>query len=175
MWKKILITLAVLIGGVLLLASTKPDDFSVKRSVAIKAPPEKVFALINDFNRWPVWSPWEKLDPAMSRSFSGASSGQGAIYGWKGNSDVGEGRMEILQSTPSSRVVIKLDFISPFEAHNTAEFTLESKTDATAVTWTMVGPMPFASKLMSVFASMDTLVGKDFEAGLANMKTAAEK
>lgn len=175
MLKKILIVIAVLIGGVLLLATTQPESFNVKRSIAIKAPAAKVFAMIDDFHQWSAWSPWEKLDPAMSRTFSGPSSGKGAIYGWNGNSDVGEGRMEILTSTPPTKILIKLDFITPFEGHNTAEFTLEPQGEMTKVTWDMYGPMPFVSKLMSVFVSMDTLIGKDFEAGLANMKTVAEK
>ena len=175
MLKKILVLSIVLIGAVLLLAGFQPNEFNVKRSVKIKAPPAKVFAMIDDFHQWGAWSPWEKLDPAMSRTFSGSASGQGAIYTWKGNSDVGEGRMEILQSTPPSNLSIKLDFISPYEGHNTAEFTLASQGDMTSVTWYMFGPMPFISKLMSVFVSMDTLIGKDFDAGLANLKVAAEK
>jgi hypothetical protein len=111
----------------------------------------------------------------MKRSFSGAPSGKGAAYAWEGNSKVGSGRMEILESTPSSRLLIKLDFISPFEGHNTAEYTLVPTTDGTRVTWAMYGPAPFVSKLMGVFVSMDSMIGKDFEAGLANLKAAAEK
>lgn len=175
MWKKIIVVLLALIGALLVLASLQPDEFGVKRSIAIKAPPAKVFSLIDDFHQWSAWSPWEKLDPAMSRTFSGSASGQGAAYAWKGNSDVGEGRMEIIQSTPPSKLSIKLDFISPYEGHNTAEFTLAAQGDMTTVTWHMFGPMPFPSKLMSVFVSMDSLIGKDFEAGLANLKAVAEK
>src|SRR5690348_392513 len=99
MLKKILLVIAILIAGVLLYATTKPDSFSVKRSITIKAPPEKIAALINDFNRWPAWSPWEKLDPAMKKTLSGPASGVGSIYEWEGNSKVGQGRMEILEST----------------------------------------------------------------------------
>jgi hypothetical protein len=115
------------------------------------------------------------MDPAMKRAHSGAASGKGAVYEWEGNDKVGKGRMEIVDAAPPSKVVIKLDFLKPFEAHNTAEFTLEPQGDSTHLTWTMYGPAPFVSKLMQVFVSMDSMIGKDFEAGLANMKAAAEK
>ncbi len=175
MWKTLLIVVVVLIGGLLGFAATKPDTFRVERAASIKAPPDKVFALINDFHRWPDWSPWEKLDPSMQRTHSGAPEGNGAAYAWQGNSKVGAGRMEIIESSPSSKVAIKLDFIEPFEGHNIANFTLQPQGDSTNVTWVMSGPTPFVSKLMQVFVSMDSMIGKDFEAGLANMKAAAEK
>jgi carbon monoxide dehydrogenase subunit G len=175
MFKFIAIAIAVLIAAVLIYATTRPDTFSVQRTETIKAPPDKIFPLINDFHSWPSWSPWEKLDPAMQRTHSGATAGQGAAYAWVGNSKVGEGRMEILASVPSSKISIKLDFIKPFEGHNTADFTLQPQGDSTQVTWVMYGPAPYVTKLMGVFVSMDKLIGKDFEAGLANMKSAAEK
>ena len=175
MLKIIAIVVGVLIVGVLVLAAMKPDSFSVERSASIKAPPEKIFPLINDFHNWGAWSPWEKMDPAMKRTHSGAASGKGAVYEWEGNSKVGAGRMEILDASPSSKVRIKLDFIKPFEGHNIAEYTLQPQGDATTVTWAMYGPAPFMSKLMQVFVSMDSMIGKDFEAGLANMKAVAEK
>lgn len=175
MFKAIAVTTVVLIVALLLLALTQPDTFRVQRSVSIKAPPEKVFALINDFKQWPAWSPWEKMDPAMKKMHNGAATGQGAIYEWEGNNKVGKGRMEIMESTPHSRIVIKLDFLSPFEAHNTAEFTLQPQGNSTDLTWAMYGPAPFMTKLMQVFASMDSMVGKDFEEGLANLKVIAEK
>ena len=169
------VIIAVLIAGVLIVAATKPDTFSVQRSAGIKAPPEKVFALINDFKRWDAWSPWEKKDPAMKRTWSAVTSGKGARYGWEGNGEVGKGSMEIAESIPPSRVALKLDFEKPFEAHNRVEFKLEPKDGVTNVTWTMQGPAPFISKLIQVFCDMDSMVGKDFEAGLASMKAAAEK
>ena len=175
MLKIILIVIVVLIAGVLGFAATKPDTFSVQRSTSIKAPPEKIFAVINDFHRWPDWSPWEKLDPAMKRTQSGAASGKGAIYEWDGNSKAGAGRMEIIESTPASKLGIQLDFIKPFEGHNIAEFSLTPEADATRVSWVMHGPTPFVSKVMQVFVSMDTLIGKDFEEGLANLKALTEK
>lgn len=175
MFKKIAIVVVVLIAAVLAFAATKPDTFRVERSTSIKAPPEKIFALINDFHNWGAWSPWEKMDPAMKRTHSGAASGKGEVYEWEGNSKVGAGRMEITESSPPSKVIIKLDFIKPFEGHNIAEFVLEPKGDTTNVTWAMHGPAPYISKLMTVFVSMDSMVGKDFETGLANMKAVAEK
>ncbi len=175
MLKTILVIVILLIAGLLGYAATKPDTFRIERSVSIKAPPEKVFAHISDFKAWNAWSPWEKKDPAMKRIHSGATSGKGATYQWEGNNDVGMGRMEITDATSPSRVTIKLDFLKPFEAHNNAEFTLQAKDDTTNVTWAMFGPQPFVAKVMSLAFSMDTMVGKDFEAGLANLKALAEK
>lgn len=175
MLKIVAIVIVVLVAVVLGLAATKPDTFRVQRATSIKAPPDKVYALINDFHHWSQWSPWEKLDPDLKRTFSGPTSGKGAVYEWTGNSKVGAGRMEITEPTPSSKILIKLDFIKPFEGHNIADFTLEPQGDSTNLTWAMYGPTPFVSKVMQVFISMDSLIGKDFEAGLANLKAAAEK
>ena len=175
MFKIIAIVVGVLLAALLIYAATQPDTFRVQRAISIKAPPEKIFPLINDLHSWGAWSPWEKMDPAMKRTFSGAASGKGAVYEWEGNHEVGKGRMEIMESSPPSKVVIKLDFIKPFEAHNIAEFTLESKGDSTNVTWAMHGPNPYIAKVIHIFFSMDSMVGKQFEAGLANLKTIAEK
>ena len=175
MLRIIAVVVAVLIAGVLLFAATKPDTFRVQRSATIKAPPERVFALINDFKRWDVWSPWEKKDPAMKRTFSATTSGKGASYGWEGNREVGKGRMEITESTPSSAVALKLEFQEPFESQNAVRFTLEPKGDLTQVTWTMNGPMPYISKVITIFCDMDAMIGKDFETGLGSLKAAAEK
>ena len=175
MLKKIAIVVAVLIAGVLAYAATKPDTFRVQRAASIKAPPDKVFVLINDFKRWEAWSPWEKKDPAMKRSYGASTGGKGATYAWEGNKEVGQGSMEITQSVPSSRIALKLDFVKPFEGHNVVEFTLEPKGDATQVTWTMAGETPYFAKIIHVFIDMDSMVGKDFEAGLANLKSIAEK
>jgi uncharacterized protein YndB with AHSA1/START domain len=175
MLKKIALVVVVLVAALLAFAATKPDSFRVQRTASIKAPPEKIFPLINDLKSWSAWSPWEKLDPAMKRTHSGAASGKGAVYEWAGNGEVGAGRMEIVAAAPPSAVRIKLDFLKPFEAHNFAEFTLEPKGDATSVTWAMYGPNTYVSKLMSVFFSMDSMVGKSFETGLANLKAATEK
>jgi hypothetical protein len=167
--------LAVVAAVVLILAASKPDTFIVRRTATIKATPGNVFPSINDFHNWAVWSPYEKIDPAMQKTFSGAASGKGAIYEWKGNNKAGTGRMEILESTAPNKVVIKLDFLKPFEGHNTSEFTMSPKGDSTEVTWAMHGPSAFMMKVMHVFISMDKMLGKDFEAGLANLKAVAEK
>src|SRR5258706_7791020 len=167
--------LAIAIAAVLILAAIKPDTFSVRRVITVKAPPEKIFPLINDFHQWGSWSPYENKDPAMKRSFSGSADGKGAVYGWEGNRNVGSGRMEILDTSAPSKIVIKLDFFSPFEGHNTAEFTMLPQGNATNVTWLMHGPAPFTSKLMQVFINLDNMIGKDFEAGLANLKRLTEK
>jgi uncharacterized protein YndB with AHSA1/START domain len=170
----VIVVVLVVVGAVLIYAATKPDTFRIQRAINIKAPPERIFAILNDFRRWSAWSPWEKLDPELKRTYSGEASGKGAVYAWEGNRKVGAGRMEIIDAPPPSRVAIKLDFIRPFEAHNTAEFTLEPKGDATTVTWEMHGPNLFIAKVMSVFLDMDKMIGKDFETGLANLKAAAE-
>ncbi len=171
------IALAVVALIVLLLgyAATRPDSFSVQREAVIAAPPAKVFAQLDDFQRWRDWSPWEGLDPALKRSFSGPPAGQGAVYAWEGNKDVGKGRMEITDVQPASKLTIQLDFIEPFAARNTAEFRLEPQGEGTKVVWVMSGPSPFITKLMGVFVDMDKMIGKDFEAGLAKLKSVAEK
>ena len=175
MFETVAVILVVLIAGLLAYTSTRPDTFRVQRATTIKAPPETIFALINDLHRWTVWSPWEKKDPAMKRTHSGAPNGKGAAYAWDGNTDVGKGRMEIIESLPPRKVVIKLDFEKPFEGHNRAEFTLEPKGGVTTVIWAMYGPVSLMMKLMHVFFDMDRMIGKDFEAGLADLKAAAEK
>ncbi len=167
--------LVVVVAGILIYAATRPDSFRVQRSISIKAPPEKVFALINDLRDWSKWSPYEKKDPGMKRTFSGASSGKGAIYEWDGDKNVGKGRMEITDATLPTKVIIKLDFFKPFEGHNTAEFTMEPKGDSTVVTWAMYGPAAFMMKVMGIFMNMDSMIGNDFAVGLANLKVVAEK
>jgi hypothetical protein len=174
MLKKIGLVFIVLVGAVLLFAATRPDTFSVERRIVIRAPAEKIQPLIADFHRWSDWSPWEKLDPAMKRTFGGPPSGVGATYDWQGNKDVGSGHMEVKSAAPD-KVGIKLDFIEPFEGHNMTDFVLAQKGDGTEVRWVMAGPAPFVTKLMGVFVSMDSMIGKDFEKGLAQMKAAAEK
>src|SRR5450432_3366383 len=141
----IAVVLAIVVAIVLILAATKPNTFSVQRATTVRAPPERIFPLINDFHQWGSWSPYENKDPSMKRSFSGAADGKGAVYGWEGNKNLGSGRMEILDTSEPSKIVIKLDFFTPFEGHNTAEFTLLPQGEATDVTWLMHGPAPFMS------------------------------
>jgi uncharacterized protein YndB with AHSA1/START domain len=173
--KKILSVLLLAIVAVLGYAATRPDSFRLERSVLIKAPPEKVFALVNDFQQWSLWSPWDEKDPKMKRTMGSPSQGTGATYSWEGNKDVGTGRMEIKESLPSSKVSIQLNFLKPFEAQNLSEFRFLPKNGLTEVRWAMSGPQPFIAKLMGVFFSMENMVGPDFDRGLSNMKFVAEK
>lgn len=175
MLKTILGLIAVALAAILVYAATKPDTFRVQRSVHIKAGPEAIFPHIDTLTNWAAWSPWEKMDPAMKKTAGGPTHGKGATMAWDGNSDVGTGLMEITDSTPASKVIIKLDFLKPFEGHNIAEFTLERTDGATHVTWAMFGPQAYLMKLMGVFVDCDQMIGKDFEAGLANLKALAEK
>ena len=175
MFKIIALVVVVALAGVLGYAATRPDSFSVQRSLAIKAAPEKIFPLIENFHRWSEWSPYEKLDPEMKRSYTGPDSGPGAAYAWDGSSKVGAGNMEILRTSVPGSIVIKLDFIRPITGHNTATFTLENAGDTTTVAWTMTGPAPYLSKLMGLFFNMDQMIGKDFETGQANLKRIAEQ
>jgi carbon monoxide dehydrogenase subunit G len=168
----ILIVVGVL--AVLGLAATKPDKFAVERSATIAAPPEKIVPVLSDFHAWQAWSPYEKLDPAMKKTFSGPPSGVGSVYEWSGNSKAGTGRMEITDVSPA-KVTLKLDFLKPFEAHNFVDFLLVPEGAGTKVTWSMHGPSPFVTKVFSVFMNMDKMIGKDFEAGLASLKSVAEK
>lgn len=174
MLKKILIGLGALLALLLLAIALQPATFHVERSTIIAAPPEVVFAQVNDFRAWGAWSPWEKLDPAMKRTHEGAPAGAGAKYAWVGNQDVGEGRMTIEKSVPGSQIVIKLEFLKPFEATNTATFTFQKTADGTKTTWAMDGNNNFVSKAMCLVMDMDKMIGPDFQRGLAALKTVAE-
>jgi uncharacterized protein YndB with AHSA1/START domain len=175
MLKIIVVIVALLVVGVLLTAATRPDTFRVERTAVVQAPPEKVFPYINDFDRWAAWSPWEKKDPAMKRTYGATKSGKGARYAWDGNGEVGQGSMEIVESAAPSRVALRLDFVKPFEAHNNVDFTLKPEAGGTRVAWSMEGPVPYFARIIHLFVNMDRMVGKDFEAGLASLKAAAEK
>jgi uncharacterized protein YndB with AHSA1/START domain len=175
MLKRIALVFLLVIVAVLGYAATLPDTFQIERSATINAPSEKIFPLINDFRQWRAWSPWENLDPALQRTFSGPESGVGAVYEWAGNKDIGKGRMEIIESSPSSKVGIALEFLEPFEAKNTTEFTLTPVENGTTVNWAMSGQNLYIGKVMSLFMNMDKLVGKTFEQGLSDLKKAAEQ
>jgi len=175
MLKIIGIVIVLAAVGLLVYAAMQPDDFRIQRSATVKAPPERIYPLIASLKAWGPWSPWEKKDPAMKRTFSGPDAGVGAAYGWEGDKNVGTGKMTILEATPPGKVVIKLEFLKPFEATNTAEFTLTPQGDSTAIVWAMYGKNNFLSKLMCVFMDMEKMVGPDFEAGLAGLKALAEK
>ena len=168
----------ILLAGVavlLILAARQPDIFRVNRSITIAAPAAQVFAAINDFQQWHAWSPYERLDPNMQRTISGAASGVGAHYEWQGDSKVGSGRMSITDSVPPQRVAIALDMLKPIEAHNQVTFSLNEDAGKTTVTWAMEGRTPFVSKIMHTLMDMDKMVGGQFSEGLANLKGLMER
>ena len=171
----VVIAVVAVVAALLALAATRPATFRIHRAAVIQAPPERIYPFISDFHNWVYWSPYEKLDPTMRKSYTGSANGQGAVYEWEGNSKAGQGRMEITDTSAPSRVIIKLDFLKPFEGHNISEFSLDGKDNSTQVTWAMHGPNSYMAKAMSIFISMDQLLGKEFENGLANLKAAAEK
>jgi hypothetical protein len=168
------ILILILLAALLAFAATRPDHFRVERSIAIDAPTAKIYPFLADFHNWRAWSPWENVDADLKRSHSGAAAGERAVYEWEGRK-AGTGRMEIQHASPDWHLFIQLDFVKPFEGHNTAEFTLTPAANHTTVTWAMYGPNRFIGKLMSVFMSMDKYLGRQFEQGLGNLKAAAEK
>jgi uncharacterized protein YndB with AHSA1/START domain len=175
MLKKILIAVAVIIIVFVIVVALQPTDFSVTRAATIEAPPATVFEQVNDFKKWRAWSPWEKLDPELKRSYSGEPEGVGAVYAWEGNSDVGEGNMTITESRPPELVRLKLEFIRPMAGTSDTEFKFQPEGDGTRVTWTMSGKNDFMGKAICLFMNMDKMVGGQFEEGLASMKQVAER
>jgi uncharacterized protein YndB with AHSA1/START domain len=169
-----LVVVAVLIAGVLIFAATKPKTFRIERTTMIDAPPERIFALLNDFHNWPMWETLDRRDATIKRTFSGSASGAGAISEWAGSGSTGKGRMSITKSVAPTIVAVMADWEKPFVAHNLNEFTLEPHGRTTKLTWTMQGTNVYVMKLMSVFVNMDRFMGKHFEAGLASLKSAAE-
>jgi uncharacterized protein YndB with AHSA1/START domain len=174
MVKTVLGVIALAIAALLIYAATQPDTFSIQRSASIAAPPERLFALISDVKAFNTWNPFASKDPAIQLGYEGAASGVGAAYTWQSN-EVGAGRMEIIEAVAPSRLAMRLAFTKPFATTNRVEFTLQPQGTQTQVTWAMTGPMPYLSKLICTFVSMEGMVGPDFEAGLANLKAAAEK
>jgi len=168
--------IVVAVTAVLAYAATKPDTFRVERALDISAPPEKIYAILTDLKRSVEWSPYEKKDPDMNRSYSGMPAGKGAIYEWDGDSNVGAGRIEIADVSVPDRVTMTLDMIRPFTANNVVDYTMKPNGNgATKVTWAMHGPMPYMAKVMGTFFDVDKMVGTDFEVGLRNLKTYAER
>ncbi len=171
---KILIGLAVILALVAIVAALQPAAFRVERSTTISAPIASVFARVNDLHQFKTWSPWEKLDPAMTTSFEGPPAGPGASYTWAGNAKAGEGRMSIITTQPNALIQMKLEFLKPFKATNTVEFSFKSVGDKTSVVWSMSGVNGFMFKVVGLFMNMDKMVGGDFEQGLANLKSLSE-
>jgi hypothetical protein len=174
MLKIILIALPLVIAVLGTIVALQSSEFRVVRSAILSAPAQALFALVNDFHRWEAWSPWEKLDPALKRSYDGAPAGVGAVYSWVGNNQVGEGRMTILESNPNDLIRIRLEFLKPFAATHTAEFTFKPEGDRTRVTWNMFGEKNFLSKAIGLFMNMDKMIGDNFEQGLAQLESAAK-
>lgn len=174
MFKRLAGVIALVIAAVLIYAATRPDTFSIQRSAAITAPPDKVFALISDVKAFNTWNPFARKDPSMQLRYEGAASGVGAAYGWDSD-QAGAGHLEITEAVAPSRVVMRLAFTKPMATTNRVEFTLQPQGAQTQVTWAMSGPMPYLSKLITTFVSMEKMVGPDFEAGLATLKATAEK
>ena len=174
MLKNILITVAIIISVLAVVVALQPAEFRVARSATVSAPAQVVYAQVEDLRKWEAWNPWQKIDPAMKLTFAGPATGPGASYSWVGNNQVGEGRLTIIESRPNDLVRIKLEFMKPFAATNTAQFTFKPEGDKTAVTWSMQGNNNFIAKALHLVMNMDKMVGGQFEKGLADMKLVAE-
>ena len=174
MIRKILIGIVLLVAGFLLYVALMPSHFRIERSLLIHAPANIIFAQVNDFHRWNDWSPWAKLDPNAKVTFEGKESGVGAIHTWAGNKEVGEGKMTIVESQPSSLIRIQLEFFKPYEAQDQAEFTFKPQAEGVLTTWSMEGESKFLPRLFCFFMNMDKMVGQEFEKGLAQIKVIAE-
>jgi uncharacterized protein YndB with AHSA1/START domain len=174
MWKKIAVGLLAVVAVFVVVVALLPSDFRIERSAAIAAPPEAVFAHVNDFRKWQEWSPWAKLDPDAKATFDGPDSGVGAKFLWVGNDDVGEGHMTITASQPSETIELDLVFIKPYESSAKTVFSFAPKGEETVVHWTMMGKNGFVERAICLFINMDDMVGGDFEKGLANLKSIVE-
>lgn len=174
MWKKALLGVAAVVAVFVVVVALQPSQYKVERSATIAASPAEVFPQVNDFHAWEAWSPWAKLDPASKSTFSGSSSGQGAIFAWAGNDKVGEGKMTLTESHPNDLIRIRLDFVKPFADTSTTVFTFKPEANQTRVTWTMSGRSNFLGKAVCMFMNMDKVVGGSFEQGLAQMKSVVE-
>jgi uncharacterized protein YndB with AHSA1/START domain len=169
-----LVAVAAIVAVFIVVVAMQPSEFRVARSATIAAPAADVFTQVNDFHNWDAWSPWAKIDPTMKQTYEGAPAGSGAIYSWVGDGKVGQGRMTLIDSRPSDLVKIRLEFLKPFKATNTAEFTFKPDGNQTVVTWSMSGRNNFFFKAFGLFMNMDKMLGGDFEKGLANMKSVVE-
>lgn len=174
MLKKILLVLAAIVVAILVIAAFQPSTFRVERSIAINTPAAVPFAQVNELAKWQPWSPWEKLDPAMKRSYSGPAAGVGAAYGWEGNSEVGSGKMTIIDSRPSEAIKLKLEFLAPMAGAADADFTFKPEGSATRVTWAMSGTNNYIAKIFCLFMNMDKMIGGQFEQGLGDLKKVSE-
>jgi hypothetical protein len=170
----ILIAFVVLVVGLVVVVAMQPSEFKIMRSLAMAAPRSLVFEQVNDFHKWEEWSPWAKLDPNMKQTYEGSPSGTGAMYSWAGSGKVGEGKMTITEAQPFDFIKIQLAFLKPFKATNMSEFTFHQEGDQTQVTWSMTGRNGFIAKAFCLLVNMDKLIGRDFDKGLASMKSIVE-
>jgi uncharacterized protein YndB with AHSA1/START domain len=174
MLKKILVALLVVVVVLVAVIAMQPSQFHITRTATIAAPAPVVFAQVNDFHKWEAWNPWGKLDPTAKQTYEGATAGAGAVYTWSGNSQVGAGRMTLVESRPNDLIRIKLEFLKPMAGTSTAEFTFRPEGDRTAVTWSMDGTNNFVAKAMCLVVNLDRMIGGQFEKGLADMRAVAE-
>jgi uncharacterized protein YndB with AHSA1/START domain len=175
MVRKIALICAAVVSGILSYASSRPSTFEIERSIRIEAQPKRVYSLLTDFHGWKLWSPWERLDPAMTRVFTGKQKGRGAVYEWAGEARVGSVRLEILDAVLDTRVVMRLDLKGPLEGRGIfAVYALERENGLTTVTWKVIGKKPYPLKLLGVFRDVDRMIARDCERGLVNLKNAAE-
>jgi uncharacterized protein YndB with AHSA1/START domain len=171
---KIVVALVAVVAAFAAFVALQPSEYRVVRSATIAAPAPEIFAQVNDFHKWEAWSPWAKLDPNAKTTFDGASAGEGAIFAWAGNSNVGEGSMTVTESRPAERIRIRLDFVQPMAGTSTAEFTFRPEGNRTAVTWAMFGQNNFLSRAICLFMNQDKMIGDHFEKGLENLKALTE-
>jgi hypothetical protein len=174
MLKKILIGLVLVVGGVLVFAATRPDTYHVERTAKIDAPATVVFSQLEDFKAWAAWSPWDKLDPQMKKTYEGPPVGVGSTYSWQGNDKVGKGKMSIVGSQPPTEIKYRLEFIEPFTAIASTGFKVAAEGDKASVTWSMDGNKNLMAKVFGLFKDMDAQIGSDFDKGLAGLKAVAE-
>jgi hypothetical protein len=171
----IVVILAVSIAGVMGYAvATQPDSFRVQRTASSDATPEKLVGILSDLRRGAEWSPYEKKDPAMKKTFSGPPSGPGATLSWDGNGDVGAGSLTVAEVTPAN-IKLNLAMTRPMNANNIVEYTFAPQGKGTSMTWAMYGPMPLISKVMCIFMDLDKMLGADMERGLKDLKALAER
>jgi hypothetical protein len=172
---KLLIGLLIVVGLLAVYIASRPTNFRVTRSAAMACQPSAIFPHVNNFRNWSTWSPWERLDPAMRKTYEGPPEGVGAVYRWSGNGQVGEGSTTITEARPHERIRMRLQFVRPFACDNPVEFTFRPQGNETIVTWDMTGKYNFITKAMDLAINMDKMTGGQFEQGLANLRAIVER
>jgi uncharacterized protein YndB with AHSA1/START domain len=172
---RILLVVVVVVAAVLLFAATKPSTFHIEKSITIQAPPEKLYALIEDFHNWPQWAPQDREDPTMQRTYKGTARGPGAVSEWTSKGSAGAGQMTIIAAKACSSVDVVVEWERPFKVRNAHRFTLTPTGSGTELVWSADGANLYLMKVMEVFVGVNGLMGKHFEAGLANLKKIGEQ